>query len=108
MKLLNYLFLLLLASTALQAQNIKVLNSISKEPVFGVAIYNLDKSKSVITNFRGEAELNQFFDDEVIYFKHLSHVLKKLTKLELDPFNKVYLVNFIGFLIKSASVLNPI
>ena len=93
MKLLNYLFFLLLASTALQAQNIKVLNSISKEPIFGVAIYNLDKSKSVITNFRGEAELNQFFDDEVIYFKHLSHVLKKLTKQELDPFNRVYLVS---------------
>ncbi|GGZ84415.1 TonB-dependent receptor plug domain-containing protein [Algibacter mikhailovii] len=91
MKLINFLVLLFLVSIKLQAQNIKVLNSATKTPIFGVAIYNLDKSKSVITNFRGEAELSLFLDDEVIYFKHLSHVLQKLTKREIGPLNKVFL-----------------
>ncbi|WP_298531520.1 TonB-dependent siderophore receptor [uncultured Algibacter sp.] len=93
MKLLNFIFFLLLVSVSIQAQNIKVLNSITKEPIFGVAIYNLDKSKSEVSNFRGEVELSQFLDDEVIYFKHLSHVLKKLTKQEIIQSNKVYLVS---------------
>ena len=53
------------------AQNVKVLNKITQEPIFGVAIYNIDKSKSQVTNFRGDASLSEFQDNEVIYFKHL-------------------------------------
>ena len=83
----------LIASTFSQAQNIKVLNNLTKEPIFGVAIYNIDKSKSVVTNFRGEADLGIFLNTEIIYFKHLSHVLKKLTKSKLGQSNKVYLVS---------------
>ncbi len=76
---------------ALQAQHIKVLNKITQEPVIGVAIYNVDKTKSIITNFRGEAQLDEFLDSEIIYFKHISHVLKKITKIQLGASNKVYL-----------------
>tara|TARA_R110002049_G_scaffold1113_7_gene8227 strand:- start:2352 stop:4760 length:2409 start_codon:yes stop_codon:yes gene_type:complete len=75
----------------LQAQNVKVLNKITNEPIFGVAIYNIDKSKSVVTNFIGEANLDEFSDTEVIYFKHLSHIIKKVTKNELGNYNRVYL-----------------
>lgn len=75
----------------MQAQNIKVLNKITNEPIFGVAIYNIDKSKSVVTNFIGEADLSEFTDAEIIYFKHLSHVLKKITKTELGSRNRIYL-----------------
>jgi hemoglobin/transferrin/lactoferrin receptor protein len=85
------IFFFLFAFTSLQAQNIKVLNSATKEPVFGVAIYNIDKSKSLITNFLGEASLDDFSNTESIYFKHLSHVLKEITKLQLGNFNRVYL-----------------
>ncbi|GAA4803540.1 TonB-dependent receptor plug domain-containing protein [Litoribaculum gwangyangense] len=74
-----------------QCQNIKVLNAQTKEPLFGVAIYNVDKSKSVVTNFRGEADLDAFFETEIIYFKHLSHQLKSITKRQLGNSNKVYL-----------------
>ncbi|MEL0455489.1 TonB-dependent receptor [Flavobacteriaceae bacterium SZ-1-7] len=90
----HYLLLFfLLVSISFQAQNIKVLNSVTKEPIFGVAIYNIDKSKSVVTNFRGEADLDDFSDDETIYFKHLSHVLKKLTKKQIAKSNRVFLVS---------------
>ena len=81
----------LFAFTQLNAQNIKVLNSLSKEPIFGVAIYNVDKSKSVVTNFLGEASLGAFSNTEPIYFKHLSHILKELTKEQLGQSNSVYL-----------------
>ncbi|UKM65304.1 TonB-dependent receptor [Flavobacteriaceae bacterium GSB9] len=87
------LIFLFLISWSAYAQNIKVLNSTTKAPIFGVAIYNIDKSKSVITNFRGQAELDAFSDTEIIYFKHLSHVLKKLTKQDIGKSNRVLLVS---------------
>ncbi|MFL1012455.1 TonB-dependent receptor plug domain-containing protein [Flavisericum labens] len=93
MKFKFSLFFLFLISISFYAQNIKVLNSATKEPIFGVAIYNIDKSKSVITNFRGEAQLDEFLNTEVIYFKHLSHVLKKLTKEKIGKSNRVFLVS---------------
>lgn len=93
MKFLFVILFLLSISTQLKAQNIKVLNSATKEPVFGVAIYNVDKSKSTITNFLGEASLNAFEPTETIYFKHLSHLLKTINKSELSLNNRVYLAS---------------
>ena len=93
MKALYFIFFFILVSISSQAQNVKVLNKITKAPIFGVAVYNVDKSKSVVTNFRGEADLDKFSDTEIIYFKHLSHVLKALTKREIVKSNKVYLVS---------------
>ncbi|MDO5978643.1 TonB-dependent receptor plug domain-containing protein [Flavivirga spongiicola] len=93
MKFFYTIFFLLLVSISSRAQNVKVLSELTKEPIFGVAIYNVDKSESVVTNFRGEADLSGFTDTETIYFKHLSHVLKKITKLQLWDSNKVYLIS---------------
>ncbi|AUP79186.1 TonB-dependent receptor [Flavivirga eckloniae] len=93
MKFLFTIFFSLLVSISFQAQNIRVFSELTKEPIFGVAIYNVDKSQSVVTNFRGEADLSKFSDTETIYFKHLSHVLKKITKLQLSNLNRVYLTS---------------
>ena len=90
MKFRIIIFFFILFSSLSRAQNIKILNKVTKEPIFGVAIYNVDKSKSAVSNFRGEADLDEFTDSEIIYFKHLSHVLKSLTKQQLKS-NKVYL-----------------
>lgn len=84
-------FLFFLAFLNIQAQNIKVLNSVTKEPIIGVAIYNIDKSKSIITNFRGEADISEFSNTEDIYLKHLSHLLKTITKQSLGNTNTVFL-----------------
>ncbi|GAA3558578.1 TonB-dependent receptor plug domain-containing protein [Snuella lapsa] len=84
-------FFFLFVSATLYAQQIRVLNKITEEPVFGVAIFNVDKTKSVFTNFRGEVILDGFTDSEIIYFQHLSHILKKLTKPQIDKSNIVYL-----------------
>ena len=91
MKSFYFILFFLCASLSSHAQLIKVLSKISEEPILNVAIYNVDKTKSVVTNFRGEAQLDEFSDSEVIYFKHLSHVLKKITKLQLKGVNKIYL-----------------
>ena len=88
---LTITFILCINVMFLQAQNIKVLNKATNEPIFGVAIYNIDKSKSVVTNFMGEANLDAFSDTETIYLKHLSHVLKTISKAELLESNRVYL-----------------
>jgi hemoglobin/transferrin/lactoferrin receptor protein len=93
MKFRYFIFFFILVFSFSQAQNIKILNKVTKEPVFGVAIYNVDKSKSAVSNFRGEADLAEFSNTEIIYFKHLSHVLKSLTKQEITKTNKVYLVS---------------
>ena len=85
-----FLFIVFISSSA---QNIKVLNKKTKEPIFGVAIYNVDKSKSVVTNFRGEAEIDKFLDTETIYFKHLSHILKSIVKNQISKSNKVFLIS---------------
>ena len=63
-----------------QAQEIEVLNKLTLEPIVGVAIYNKTKSKSVITDFNGKANLDTFETSEIIYFKHLSFKLFSIRK----------------------------
>ncbi len=87
-----FVFCFFFFAIAIKAQNIKVLSKDTNEPIIGVAIYNIDKSKSVISNFLGEANLDDFSNSEIIYFKHLSHVLKKIKKAEIGTSNRVYLI----------------
>ena len=91
MRLIYILFFFFLISNTSIAQQVKVLNKLTEEPVAGVAIYNLDKSKSVITNFNGEAQLDKFTGSETLYFQHLSHILKSITKSNISKSNIVYL-----------------
>ena len=91
MKFYKLIFFLLFSSGVLQAQQIKVLNKITQEPVYSVAIYNADKSKSIITNYKGEASLDRFSNSELIYFQHLTHVLLILKKEDIDESDIVYL-----------------
>jgi len=89
---MKFIYLILFCiSIHIQAQNIKVLDKVTSEPIFGVAIYNVDKSKTVVTNFLGEADLSEFSNTETIYFKHLSHILKTINKSEIKTSNRVYL-----------------
>ena len=90
MRLFYVIFFLFLA-LPLKAQNIKVISKNTNDPVYGVAIYNKDKSKTAVTNFLGEANLDAFTNSEKIYFKHLSHLLKVISKEQLQNTNKVYL-----------------
>lgn len=85
------LLLVLLLFQAVNAQDIKVLNTITEEPIFGVAIFDADKTKSVITNFNGIANLKKFALTDTLYFQHLSHISEVLTKQEVLKTKIVYL-----------------
>lgn len=70
----------LLSVTMVQAQQIKVLSKATHEPISGVAIFNFDKTVSVISDLKGEAELDGFKDSETIIFQHISYQLKTVLK----------------------------
>ncbi len=91
MKFLISICLLFLVSFSVSAQTIKVLNKTTNEPVFGVAIYNKDKSKSEITDLNGQANLDAFMATELLYFQHISHKLKTIKKSNIQN-GRVYLM----------------
>jgi hemoglobin/transferrin/lactoferrin receptor protein len=90
MKIL-YVFFCLAFVTITQAQQIKVISKFTDEPIWGVAIYNINKNKSVITNANGDANIDIFSASEIIYFQHLSHRIKTIKKLEIGKSNLVFL-----------------
>ncbi len=71
MRLFLALGLWLCFAMSIQAQEIKVLESESRQPIVGVTIFNESKSIFVITDFDGLASLNSFSDSENIYFEDI-------------------------------------
>ena len=85
-------FFLICFGLTTSAQTIKVLNKTTKQPIVGVAIYNKEQTKSEVTNFDGQANLDQFSQTELIYFQHLSHNKTQFRKLNITN-NTVYLTS---------------
>ncbi|MBP1840356.1 TonB-dependent receptor plug domain-containing protein [Formosa algae] len=85
------LVFLLLISLSIHAQNITILNSQNKEPIAGVAVFNIDKTQSEISNLEGEVSLNTFKNEDVVFFKHLSFQEFSATKSRLVKAVVVYL-----------------
>ncbi len=67
-----------------QAQEFVILDAENKEPIPNVAIYNNDKSKTVISDLFGKADLGIFSTNERIIFKHIGYQLKKTSKTILS------------------------
>jgi len=82
---------LLVSNFSLQAQEIIVLDQDSGEPLVNVAIFNPNKSKNSITNLNGKADISKFRLDEVLIFKDISHLEKRMLKSEIGVNHKVYL-----------------
>lgn len=79
----NILFIVILwGAFFAQAQTVIVKDKASNTPIPGVALYNLKKTKSVITDFDGKAQLNNFEQDEVIIFQIFPY--KKLQFIKKD------------------------
>ena len=83
MRLLTSLALLFVFSFS-AAQEIIVLDKESKQPIFNVAVFNKDKSKSLLTGFDGEADLSIFSPGEIIFFRHVSHLEFHATKRQIE------------------------
>lgn len=69
--------------TAISAQEIRVLDAATKEPIVNVAIYNSDKSKTTLSDFDGKCDLTIFSRNERITFKHISYEVYKSSKSQL-------------------------
>ncbi len=80
---LIFCFILLFFTTILRSQEITVLDKESGEPIFNVAIFNKDKSKSTLTNFDGKANISAFSEGEIIFFKHMNHRQYHTTKRQI-------------------------
>ena len=64
------------------AQSIEVLDASNLRPLEGVTIYNTEQ-KSVITNSRGKANLNDFAENDTLYFRYYGYENKKIIKSEI-------------------------
>lgn len=67
----------------LSAQKVVVLDEISAEPIAGVAVFNLFKTKTTITNLDGVASITPFQSFERIYFQHLSYHKQSMLKSKI-------------------------
>lgn len=75
------------------AQEITILDMDTKEPVINVAVYNLDRSKTALSDFDGKCDLSIFDRNERITFKHISYEVRKSTKAQiLRQRRTVYLI----------------
>ncbi len=62
----------------------------SKLPVTDVAVYNIDHTKSSLSNEKGEVSIDIFSKDEVIFISHQSYKEIQLKKSEIKAFT-IYL-----------------
>jgi len=53
-----------------KAQTITVIESDTNDPLPGIAIYNLKKTKSLVTNLEGKVDIDIFDDSETIFFQN--------------------------------------
>ena len=73
-------------------QTVTVLEADTQIPIPGVALYNLNKSKTIITDLNGKAPLRLFNDNETIIFNDFLYQKQQLTKSEIAQNNNtVYL-----------------
>ena len=85
--------LLFLCFMSAHAQEVLVLDEVSRQPVFNVAIYNKDKTRNTLTDFDGKADLSAFEEEEPLFFRHVSHQVYSTTKARLARRGyEVYLV----------------
>lgn len=74
-------------------QTVTVLEEGSLTPIPGVALYNLKKNKTQVTDLNGKASLAIFGANEIIFFQNFLYEKQKLTKAEITENNNIlYLV----------------
>ncbi|MCP4978223.1 MAG: TonB-dependent receptor [Maribacter sp.] len=80
-KVVFIIFFMLIAT--ISAQEIRVLDFYTKEPVINVAVFNNDKSKTSLSDLDGRCDISIFSTNERITFKHISYDLYKSSKSQL-------------------------
>lgn len=101
MRALKVLFFIIL-SQSIKAQTIKVLERGSNFPIENVTIYCESNPTAVYTNKKGEAKVDDFNLNDVIYFNHIGYFEYEILKNELGA------IGYIIYLNKKAELLNEI
>ena len=91
-KLSSIIFFFIFSFSSILAQNIKVLEEESQNPISGVAVFNDNKTTTGVTDFDGNVDISNFSDSEEITFQHISHINLSISKNEIIAAgNKVFL-----------------
>ena len=85
MKFLKVILIVFIVfSNTLLSQTVTVLDKSTKTPMSGVALYNLKKTKLVVTDINGKANVDNFFLTESIFFQNYSYRKIETSKLVLS------------------------
>jgi len=91
MKHLLLLLLPLFCVSALLAQSVEVLDNKTQEPIENVAIFDLNKNKSTVTDAIGSANLDNFSRDAIIQFQHPAYQALTLSLESIEDQSVIYL-----------------
>jgi len=97
--IISILFFLLESS---QAQTIKVVDISNLQSVENVAIFNLEHTKTALTNTIGQADISDFDQNDTLFFQHTSY------QDLIMPFNEVARMDFLIGLAKSTVNLSEL
>jgi hemoglobin/transferrin/lactoferrin receptor protein len=87
-----FLLAMLLVCGKLNAQTFEVLNSKTSEPIKYVAVYNSDKTISLLTDKKGRINISVFRKNDTLHFQHTAYFSKLIFYTELKSMkHKVYL-----------------
>ena len=73
----------------MQAQDVLILDELSRDPVSGVAVYNSSKTISTSSDIDGKVSISIFSNNEKLIFHHISHV--RITYIKSKTPNIIYL-----------------
>ena len=76
----------------MSSQTIRVIDENSGDGIPNVLLYNSDKSKRVITNLDGLVSLDDFVQNDIITFSHISYEEKSIILNELVARKKIFLL----------------
>lgn len=83
-------FLTILFSLVSQSQEVTILEKGSSQPIPGVYIFNQNKSVTVFTDINGQAKLDGFKDNDVLYFQNMLYFKDSIKKSELVSNGSVF------------------
>jgi len=81
----------LLFSGFLFGQTIRVVDRETSEPLFNVAVYNQDKTKTAVTDARGTVDISVFDRNEKIFFRLYGYTEERLVKKSIIARGIVYM-----------------
>ena len=79
----SFVFFFILLSFTVKSQNIIVFDQITKEPISGIAVFNIDKTKTAITDIDGNVSLDDFSENERVYFQHITYIKASYIKSKI-------------------------